>query len=48
MKKSFIFVAAALVLALSACENSVPAQPVDDGDVLIDDECPRADGQPCR
>ena len=51
MKKlniAFLFVAASL--ALSACESEPEVLPGGDEPVVTDevDECPRADGQPCK
>ncbi|MFZ5725560.1 MAG: hypothetical protein ACOY4C_04020 [Pseudomonadota bacterium] len=50
MKKVFLTLAAvpALALSLAACDDSPPPQPDPNAPVIVDDECPRADGEPCR
>lgn len=47
MKKRAFALAGACLLGLAACaHDGLPPQP--SGPVVIDDECPRADGDPCR
>lgn len=46
MKKCIYALAGACLLALAACSN--PPPPNGTGPGPIDEECPRADGQPCR
>ncbi len=48
MKKCIYALAAACALSLTACDDSGPAQPDPAAPVVIDEECPRADGEPCR
>lgn len=49
MKKFIAAIALVTSLGLAACNdpapvnNTPPAEPV-----IVDDECPRADGEPCR
>jgi hypothetical protein len=47
MKKRIFALAGLCLLALSACDKQPHPQPTP-GPVVVDDECPRADGQPCR
>lgn len=47
MKKLVIALALAASLGLAACDdNETVTQP--DGVGQVDEECPRADGEPCR
>lgn len=49
MKKMFSMASAALfALSLAACEQDRPAPPDPDAPVIVDEECPRADGTPCK
>ena len=49
MKKVHAFaLAAACALGLAACDDSRPTPPDDNAPVIVDEECPRADGEPCR
>jgi hypothetical protein len=50
MKKVFLqlAVASAFALSLAACESDVPPQPDPAGPIIVDEECPRADGEDCR
>lgn len=48
MNKHLVFLpAAAAALVLAACDQQ-PANPPQPGPVKEDNECPRADGEPCR
>jgi len=47
MKKHIFALAGACLLTLAGCDdNSPPPDP--NAPVIVDDECPRADGEPCR
>lgn len=48
MKKRIFVLAGACLLPLAACDDSPPPQPDPNAPVIVDDECPRADGEPCR
>lgn len=48
MKKFALAFALAASLGLAACDEPETVTPAPDGQVVIDDECPRADGEPCR
>lgn len=47
MKTRTFALAFACALAMAACAKDTQL-PQPNGPVVIDDECPRADGEPCR
>ena len=48
MKKRIFALAGACLLTLAACDDNSPPPTDPDAPVIVDDECPRADGEPCR
>ncbi len=48
MKKRIFALAGLCLLTLAACDADPAPQPDPSAPVVVDEECPRADGQPCR
>lgn len=44
----YLALAAFLTLPLTACEQDQTAPPNPDAPVIVDDECPRSDGEECK
>lgn len=48
MKMRNLALAIAGALGLAACDSNPAQQPDPNAPVVVDEECPRADGEPCR
>lgn len=48
MKMRNFALAIACAMGLAACDTDPAPQPDPSGPVIVDEECPRADGQPCK
>lgn len=48
MKKRIFALAGVCLLALAACDDNSPPPPDQNAPIIVDDECPRADGEDCR